>query len=234
MPYIHFEYIADVKKVVSQLGWERFTIIGHSMGANIATFYAGTFPDEVENVILLDFGGPPTASSAKTALVLAQYATRMSSAKIATPRVYQSLESAAEKRQKPFLGTTLRKEDAMLLAERGTRITKDGLIFSHDPLLKGIREPFLVPQCSLISILSRIRCAVLALEGTDTVGEVNAKVLIMERLKAIYQSTKFKICKRIKGGHHFHLENPEQVVQEIKEFLKAVCRSHNCTAQSKL
>ena len=60
MPYLHFEYIADVKKVVSHLQWKKFSIIGHSMGAGVGAHYAGTFPSEVENLILLDFTGPST------------------------------------------------------------------------------------------------------------------------------------------------------------------------------
>ena len=235
MPYVHFEYIADVKKVISQLGWERFSFIAHSMGANVAALYAGTFPCEVEDLILFDFGGPPIRPTEKTAHLLARYATAMSNAKTANPRVYQNLESAAKRRQVPYLGSSLSKEGAMLLTERGTRITKKGLIFSHDPILKDLItcQPFHVPQHSLLSVLSKIQCAVLALEGTDTVHNPGEKEPLIERLKVIYQSAKFKFCKRIKGGHHFHLEQPEQVAQEIKKFL-ATSQSQECVKHSKL
>ena len=234
MPYTHFEYVADVKKVASQLGWEKFSIIGHSsMGANVASLYAGTFPHEVENLILLDFGGTAVRDTEKTAFVLAQYATRMSEAKIATPRVYQSLESAAARRQETFLGSTLRKEDAMLLTERGTRSTRNGLVFSHDPILKGVSQPFYVPHCSLLSVLSKIHCAVLSLGSTDTKDMLSSveREARMERIKVIYQSAKFKVCKTVKGSHHFHLENSEQVAQEIKKFL-ALCRSQDCVVHT--
>ena len=233
MPYIHFEYIADVKKVVSQLGWERFTIIGHSMGANVASLYAGTFPFEVEKLILLDFGGPGVIFANKTALVLARYASTMSVTKTVTLRSYQSLESAAERRQLPSLENTLRKEDAMLLTERGTRITENGVVFSHDPILKHAYLPFIEPQSLMVSILSNTRCAVLVLQSTDYVLQRIEKEAQVERIKIIYQNATCKLWKRVKGAHHFHLENPEQVAQEIKEFL-ALCKSQSHTAQSKL
>ena len=234
MVYHHFEYVADVKKVVSQLGWKKFSIIGHSMGASVASLYAGTFPTEVENLILIDYAGPEVQFEDKPALVLARYADRMSDAKTATPHVYQDLESAAKRRQGKHLGTTLCKEDAMLLVERGTSITKNGLIFSHDPMVKYFMiVPFIVPQSALISILSKIQCPSLVLEATDTVFISEEREARLERLNVICQSTKFTLCKRIKGGHFLHLDRPEPVAKEIQEFL-SLCRSQGHVAQSKL
>lgn len=233
MPYIHFEYIADIKKVISQLKWKKYSIIGHSMGANLAALYAGTFPCEVENLILLDFRGPSTYPVDKAAVVLARYATAMAQVQTTSLHVYPNLESAAKRRQlKAVGGTILTKEDAVLLAKRGTRTTKNGLVFSNDPIIKHLYAPLVAPQDLLLSILSKIQCAVLTLEATDTVFETN-KVSWMERINIIRQSAKFKLCKKIKGGHHFHLENPGQVVQEIKGFL-TLCQSYDCTLNSKL
>lgn len=233
MPYIHFEYIADVKKVVSQLGWKTFSFIGHSMGANIASLYAGTFSGEVENLVLFDFGGPPTRPLNQTAPVLARYATRMSDVKKPS-RVYPSLESAAKRRQVPFLGTTLCKEDAVLLSQRGTRITRNGVMFTHDPDVRALNVPFFIPQHSLLSVLSNIQCPVLALEGTDTVRLGPEEKLNLERLHVIYNSASFKLCRKIKGGHYFHLEKPELVAHEIRQFLALSCTSQGSSGKSKL
>ena len=233
MPYTHFEYVADVKKVVSQLGWERFSIIGHSMGANVGSLYAGAFPLEVEKLVLFDFGGPAAHFEDKTAEVLARYATKMSEIKKATPRVYQSLESAAERRQVNGMFATLRKEDAVVLTERGTRFTEKGIIFSHDPIVKGLYVPFMESQSIMISVLSNTQCAVLLLESTGHVMENKEREAQLERLKIIYQNAKCKVWKRIKAGHHFHMENPKQVGKEINEFL-ALCRSQDQSVQSKL
>ena len=136
MPYTIFEYVADVKKIVSQLGWNKFSIIGHSMGANVASLYAGTFPSEVKQLILIDYSDSTVYCADKPALTLARYATIMTKWSTVFPRVYQSLEAAAEKREVQNLGTTLHKEDAMLLAERGTKRIEEGIIFSHSPLVR--------------------------------------------------------------------------------------------------
>ena len=231
MPYTVFEYVADVKKVVSQLGWERFSIIGHSVGANVGSLYAGAFPLEVEKLILFDFGGPGVYFEDKTAKVLARYATKMSEIKKATPRVYQSLESAVERRQVNGMFATLRKEDAIVLTERGIRLTEKGIIFSHDPIVKGLYVPF-IESPLIIPVLSNTQCAVLLLESTGHVIDEEWEAQL-ERMKIIYHNAKCKVWKRIKGSHYFHMENPKQVAQEINEFL-ALCRSLDQSPQSKL
>lgn len=236
MPYVHFEYIADVKKVVSHLQWKKFSIIGHSMGANVGAHYAGTFPSEVENLILLDFSVPLTRPVDKTATVLAHYATSMADMKARTPYVYPNLESAAERRQLgPSFGTTLNREDAILLVRRGTRSTKNGLIFSHDLAIKHVCVPFFVPHESFLSILSKIQCKVLALYGTDNKTELIESDKVRERINVINKTAKVILLKRIKGGHHFHLENPSEVVQAIKMFLaNNYCQSKHVTLKNKL
>ena len=225
MPYLLFEYVADVKKVVSQLGWGRFSIIAHSMGASVASLYAGCFPNEVDSLVLIDFMGAPIKNQHKPALELARYATKMSDMNPVVPHAFESVESVATRRVQPlFAGLALRIEDALLLMERGTSVTKDGVIFSHDPALKSLIFPFVVPQSSLKLILSKIQCAVLVLEGTDSysVHVQHGREERKERLSIIYQHAKFKMWKNVQGGHYLHLDNPEQIAQEIKQFL-ALC-----------
>ena len=54
-----------------------------------------------------------------------------------------------------------------------------------------------------------------------------------DSLHAISRLVTSKLCSTVKGGHYIHLENPEQVAQEIKEFL-ALCRSQECSLKGKL
>ena len=226
MPYIHFECVADVKKVVSQLGWEKFSIISHSMGAFMASLYAGTFPNDVENVVLIDYGGYPAWRAEKPDLVLARYAARMANMTSRTPRVYERVEAAAARREEPSLnGSTLHKDDALLITKRGTTATKDGVIFSHDPMVRELVFPFYLPQFSILLVLSKIKCAVLILEGSESLHlEEKGQETRLERLSVICQHAKFKMWKTFQGGHHLHLDNPEQTAQQIKQFL-AVCES---------
>ena len=228
MPYFYFEYVADVKKVVSQLGWEKFSIISHSMGAFVASLYAGTFPNEVENLVLIEYGGYPSWIADKPDLVLVQYADGMANMSSRTPHVYESIEAAAARREEPYTGNTLRKDDALLITRRGTTATKDGVIFSHDSAFKKSYFPFFPPQLSLNLILSKIKSAVLILEGSDSQDLIErGQESRLERLSIIFQHAKFKIWKTLLGGHHVHLENPELTAFQIKQFL-SLCESQDC------
>ena len=220
MGYDNLEYVADVKKIVSQLRWERFSIIGHSMGGFVGSLYAGCFPNEVENLILIDCGGPPPCFGNNAADMLARYATWMSNMKPASPRVYESVESAAARREEAVEGNTLSKEGALLIAERGTRVTKDGVIFSHDPVVKLLFQRFIPPEASLKLILSSIKCVLLVLQGTASVhSNEEDKKGLEDRLILMCQHAKFHMWKSIQGGHHCHLDNPKQTAKEIKQFL---------------
>ena len=229
MPYLHFEYVADVKKVVSQLGWEKFSIISHSMGAFVASLYAGTFPNEVENLVLIEYGGYPARSAEKPDFRLARYAAGMANMNPRLLRVYESVEAAAARREEPSLnGNTLRKDDALLITKRGSTATKDGVVFSHDPMVRELVVPFLPPVFSILLVLSKIKCAVLILEGSDSLHlEEKGQETRLEKLSAICQHAKFKMWKTLQGGHHLHLDNPEQTALQIKQFL-ALCESQDC------
>ena len=235
MSYLQFEYVADIKKIVSQLRWEKFSIIAHSLGAFVASLYAGCFPNEVESLVSMEYGGYPDWQADKPADVLARYATTMSNISPRNPHVYESVKAAAARREKNFTGFTLSKEDALLLTKRGTTATKDGVIFSHDPTLKGQIYPFFPPRFSIKLILSQIQCAVLVLESTDAVYKLDKfQETRKERLNVICDHAKFKMWKSVQGGHHLHLDNPGQTAQEIKKFLAAFYTSHNhdlCTSK---
>ncbi|KAJ7380522.1 Serine hydrolase-like protein 2 [Desmophyllum pertusum] len=198
---------------------------------------------KVENLVLIDYGGYPAWAANKPAEVLARYATKMTVTNLRTPRFYESVETAAARREEPSVGNTLRKEDALLLTERGTRVTQDGVIFSHDPVLKGTIYPFFrasviskansfqdpvcsvgVKRSSLKLILSKIQCAVLVLEGTDSYSVHNSarREERKEGLVLFINMQSFKMWKNVQGGHYLHLDNPEQIAQEIKQFL-ALC-----------
>lgn len=57
--YYHFpEYVADVAGIAAELKGKLF-VVGHSMGGTVASLFAGTFPERVEKLALLEGFGPP-------------------------------------------------------------------------------------------------------------------------------------------------------------------------------
>ena len=50
----------DIQTVVDRLGIERFILVGHSMGGSVAGAYAGTYPERVVGLLLVDPSGDST------------------------------------------------------------------------------------------------------------------------------------------------------------------------------
>ena len=59
--YTYFlDYVPVVFDAADALGWDRFILLGHSMGAGIGTLAAGTFPERIARLVLIDGMGPLT------------------------------------------------------------------------------------------------------------------------------------------------------------------------------
>ena len=57
-PYVFVDWLDDLHQIVQAAGWSRFILLGHSLGALIASAYAGVFPEQVARLILLEGLGP--------------------------------------------------------------------------------------------------------------------------------------------------------------------------------
>ena len=54
--YSNDAYVADLEGLRQALGFERFSLVGTSMGGRISLTYAGTYPERVERTVLNDIG----------------------------------------------------------------------------------------------------------------------------------------------------------------------------------
>ena len=46
--YHYLESISCIQRVAAHLGWDKFGLVGHSMGAGMCSLYAATFPEHVQ------------------------------------------------------------------------------------------------------------------------------------------------------------------------------------------
>ncbi|MFP2768218.1 alpha/beta fold hydrolase [Oceanisphaera sp. KMM 10153] len=53
-PYYIWDNVADVQALVDELALEQVVLLGHSLGAGVATLFAGAFPDRVSRMLLID------------------------------------------------------------------------------------------------------------------------------------------------------------------------------------
>lgn len=129
--YHFFDYVADLDDVVATCARARASIVGHSMGGSIVSYWAGTRPERVQRLALLEGIGPPEAALSipeRTASWIEAWRRTRS----APPRVMAGIDDAVVRLRKhdPLLSLA----DAELLARRGTRPVDGGVTWKHDPL----------------------------------------------------------------------------------------------------
>lgn len=206
----HFlDFLPDIAAAADALEWKRFNLLGHSMGAGIASLMPAVFPDRVERVVLLEGVGPLSAPAEETVerfRIALEAERRMASAR---NRVFPDLDSAVEARLRD---SDLDSESARLLVERGTVVEGEGLRFTFDPRLRTPSRLRLTEE-QVMGFLSSTSCPALAVRATR--GWPFPEDLMRARLAAIPNLE----MAEVDGPHHVHLTHPERVAPIIKRFL---------------
>jgi pimeloyl-ACP methyl ester carboxylesterase len=208
----HFvDWAAVVLAAVDALGWARFSLLGHSMGAGISTLLPSVVPERVDRLVLLEGFGPlaDPADAAPEGLAKAlQQEQRLAAEE---PRVFPTLEAAVDARRR---NSDLDPSSAQMLVERGTEPVAGGLVFTHDPKLKT-RSRARFTEDQVRAFLGRITCPVLAVRASD--GWPFPEELVAARAAVVPNLT----VVEVDGGHHVHLTDPERVAPHISRFFSS-------------
>lgn len=206
--YYHFpDYLADLESLVDQLGRTRVSLVGHSMGGTIASYYAGAWPERVHRLALLEGYGPPEDPTPVPDR-LQSWVESCKRARGREPRSYEDVEAAAARLRQHDVA--LDKALSLRLAEHGTVRGPDGrLHFKHDPL-HLTRSPYPFQLEMARSFWERIACPVLLVEGSES------------PFRALDRTSEFAGARRaiIDGaGHMMQRHRPRQLAQLLARFL---------------
>ncbi|KNX76973.1 alpha/beta hydrolase [Pseudomonas sp. 250J] len=194
--YALADYAHDVLRVAEQLGWERFGLLGHSLGAIISVQLAGALPERVSHLALIDGVIPPTLSEQDAAerLGLALQAQLRLEGK--RKSVYATLEEGVEARMKGMVAVS--REAAELLARRGLMPVPGGYSWRSDSRLT-LPSPTRLNQDQAMAFVKRIACPACLVVAAD--GMLARHTQLLEQLP-FEQVT-------LPGGHHLHLNDAE-------------------------
>ncbi len=210
--YHFIDGVAHVRAVTKAMDWDHFTLMGHSMGAGIATLFAGTYPEIVDELILLEGLGPLAQEPQDAPVRLAKSMASESRMFKNGPRLFDDLNHAIDARAR---GTDLDRQTTEILVRRGTKETPQGkVVFRHDPRLK-IPSRFRMTEDVVTAFLRAIKNRVLVIWAHD--GWPFPRQALEAREKKISQLTSVWVD----GGHHVHLTHPDRVAPAINEFLQA-------------
>lgn len=57
------DYAEDLKRIVDELGWRKFVLVGHSMGGRNVLVFASKYPEYIDKLIIEDIGPEASANA---------------------------------------------------------------------------------------------------------------------------------------------------------------------------
>ncbi|MBT8136268.1 MAG: alpha/beta hydrolase [Gammaproteobacteria bacterium] len=195
VPYHFIDNVADVIAVADALGLEKFGLLGHSLGASVATLVAGTVPQRISSVICLEGFGALTTPAEQAPGQLERSLQRYLQP-TSPPSRYASVEAAAQARTD---ATGLGSDAARLLAQRGTRDLDGDIVWSADPRLR-YDSPLRLTEEQVCAFIARIETPVLLVRAA---GGLDFPQQVYQRRARACRSLQIV---EVEGEHHLHLE----------------------------
>lgn len=202
LPYNIWEDVAEIFAVADQLGWKEFALLGHSRGAIIAAIAAGTFPERVSHLGLIEGLLPEPTRSEDTPkqLALSIKGLKVQSEKALT--IYPDIATAIKVRERGMF--PLSYAAAKALTERGLEKVDKGYQWSTDQRLFVPSAVKLLPE-QMAAFIARINCPVALVLADNGMPKLFPKYA--DSVSAYSQI----IVTHLSGGHHLHME------QEVAE-----------------
>jgi pimeloyl-ACP methyl ester carboxylesterase len=201
-----WQEVGDVIEVADLLGWDRFSLLGHSRGGAVATLFAGTFPDRVDRLMLIEGGLPFIGEAAEAPGNLAEVLTRSRELRHRRGRVFTSREEAIAERVGGFSPVTT--EAAEVLARRSLGEVGGGWQWQADQRLKAGSE-FKLTSEILAAFVRRVTAPTICVLADDSpFGDLDLYREMLGRFSDIE-------VHRIAGRHHFHLEGAAQAIADL-------------------
>jgi pimeloyl-ACP methyl ester carboxylesterase len=199
-----------VAAVADERGWQRFVLLGHSMGAAIACLVAAAMPQRVIGLSLLDGLGPIAFTPQQEVERLRE---RFAGAGRDTGRrPFSDIATAVRVRQH-HSRFPIGSGAAEVIVARGLRHENDGYHWRYD---ERLREPSTHYYCEeqVKGILATIESPSLLLSGDK--GALSGWQGFEER-KKVLTGLQHRVMS---GGHHLHMESPELVAGYLIDFYR--------------
>ncbi len=204
--YQLWDYALDALMATQQLGWEKFSLLGHSLGGIISVLIAGAVPERIERVALIDGLVPDTGEADKAPKKLGEALLAHISLAEKKKTIYESVEQAVQVRMRGFMPVSQLASE--LLAQRGLSPVAGGYCWSTDSRLT-LPSPLRLTMAHAAAFVRAVQCPmslVLAEQGVLTVEPDFMKILSSLPLDV----------QRLDGGHHLHLDD-EQGAQAVAD-----------------
>jgi pimeloyl-ACP methyl ester carboxylesterase len=216
--YYHFpDYVADLAALLAQLApvetVPAVSLVAHSMGGSVATLFAGTWPERVRALALLEGTGPSAMPPEMGPVRMGRWLEQLAKPGVRTRRRIASLEEAVQ-RLKVTHGSTVPEAVLLTVAREQTEPhpSGEGLTWRFDPLHQTT-SPMRFDLEAFAAFARRITAPVLLVDG-------GANGMVLQDHAARQAHYARREVRTFEGaGHMLHWTVPDVLAAALVEFL---------------
>lgn len=201
------DYAADCIAVADRLGWDRFVLMGHSMGGRNCVWCAAHYPERVAALVLCDYS-PVNAPAGSR---------RVAETVAGTPDAFASVDDALEyfgkDRNLPPDDPRRRRMEAYLAKTVGGYAVKRDT-FHRDRFRKALEGAAVAAGPDMWAALAAVRCPVLAIRGR------RSDMFAAETVARVMNANSRISMAEIDAGHDLAGDAPEALIGEAAAFLE--------------
>ena len=210
-PYQQYHFIDGiffVNDIIDAMGFNKVHLIGHSMGACLASLIAASIPEKINKLGLIEGLGPLSREETECVSQIKTHIRYQYLLNTKLSKPYKNLESAAKARAK---GGHISAEDALILAKRGTIKKQSAYFWRHDIRLLA-PSPLRLSEAQVLTFLKSIETPTCLIFADN--GFAFDKELMQKRVEAVPHLEQHML----QGGHHIHMEEPVKTAALLANF----------------
>lgn len=215
-PYWFLDYYADLDYLLEHFSKGKpARVVGHSMGANIASAYAGIRPERIAQLVMLDFLGLKPNNSAEASALIGNWLDAIQDQP--KSRTYPDYESLANRLM--AANPRLDEKKAAFLSHAASRIRPDGQIeMACDPWHKiSSPVPYRVEDSK--ATWRKIEAPVLMVVADNGYIQQRFSNDTDEYRSRIGSFSNVRVVTISNSGHNVQHDQPEHVASVLEEFL---------------
>ena len=201
--------------VADSLGWERFSLLGHSMGAGIGSMVAAACPQRIERLVAIEGLGALAETPERTVPRMREAVAAQRALRGKSLRTFADIDSAVRARMHAgrVPGSGLSEPLVRLLVERGLRPVVGGHAWSSDSRLT-LPTMIRTTEAQVEALVAGIECPCLVLFAEPAQAYLPDD--LRRRRAALLPQGELVV---LPGHHHLHMDQPREVAAAIGDFL---------------
>lgn len=218
------DYLGDLDALLDVISPQRaIDLVGHSMGGNVVTMFAGVRPNRIRRLVNLEGFGMPATRAAQAPRRLGQWLDELRQHREGAIdlKTYPDAGAVADRLMKT--NPRLPRDKAEWLARHWARPDANGQWRILGDTAHKIVNPYLYRVDEVLEILKHISAPVLAVEASDdSLGQWwKGKYTLDEYHQRLQSVPRHRIARIENASHMLHHDQPQALAQLLQDFLTA-------------